>query len=484
MTDVQKAAETVPSRLRLGEYGSIGLKQINGHIIEESRKELRFPYSMKTFRTMAHDATIASALSLFEMMVTRVDWEIDLGPAPTPEMVAKGKFLAECRDDMEHSWRDLIREITSAFTYGFSVHEKVYRRRLHSAGSKFNDGKIGIRKLPVRAQETLTEWVFSDDGRYLQGVKQDLSMMENGVRFVKIGTPSIFIPRNKFMLFRTDAKRDNPEGKSPLVATYFSWKYRTLLEEQESVGVARELTGMPLLKLPPRYMSADASAAEKEVYEYYKAVIRNIQNNEQGGLIIPQAFDPESRQPLFEFSLMSTEGSKMYDTDALVRRWDNKILTALLADILRMGQDSVGSYALASEKSSIMNLAIESRLREIQDVFNNDLVPQLFSLNGYSPSEELPKFVPAKLDQNSLDEFSKAVQRIFSVGAIEFDRPVANKVRTMFGVEPKPETEPVDKESLPNAESKAGEGMKTPGEGTSKSPMGSDDAGTGNTENA
>ena len=67
-------------------------------------------------------------------------------------------------------------------------------------------------------------------------------------------------------------------------------------------------------------MSADASPAEQEIYSYYKQVIRNIQNNEQGGLIIPQAFDPESRQPLFEFSLMSVEGSKMYDTDALVRR--------------------------------------------------------------------------------------------------------------------------------------------------------------------
>lgn len=174
----------------------------------------------------------------------------------------------------------------------------------------------------------------------------------------------------------------------------------------------------------------------------------------------------------------------MYDTDALVKRWDNKILMSLLADILRMGQDSAGSYALASEKSSIMNLAIESRLREIQDVLNNDLVKQLFLLNGYASDEELPKLQYTDFDTVSLDEFSKAVQRMFSVGAVEFDRPVANKVRKALGVDQKPETEPVDKESLSNTTSRSGDGMVSPGEGTSTSPMDSDDAGAGNMENA
>jgi hypothetical protein len=488
LADIEKAQEAyiVPSRLKLGEYGSVGLRQINGHILEESRKELRFPESLKTFRKMGNDATIASALSLFEMMIERVNWDVDIGETPSPEMVAKGQFLKECLNDMEHSWRDFIREVTSIMTYGFSVHEKVFRKRRHSFGSKYNDNKIGIRKLPIRAQDTLSEWMFSEDGRDLLGVKQDLSMIENGLRYLTLGRRDIIIPRNKFLLFRTGVKRDNPEGKSPLVACYYSWKYRTLLEEQESVGVARELTGLPLLKIPPRYMSADASDSERQIYDYYKQVIRNIQNNEQGGLIIPQAFDPESRQPLFEFSLMSVEGSKMYDTDGLVRRWDAKILTSLLADILRMGQDSVGSYALASEKSSIMRLACESRLREIQDVLNNDLVKQLFAINGYAPDEELPSLKYVDFDAISMDEFSKAIQRMFSVGAVEFDRPVANRIRRALGVDQKPDTEPVDKESLSTNSSKAASGMavgKT-GEGTSDDPFEMDDASVGNLENS
>lgn len=476
-TVIQKAESPIP-RLRLGEIGTLGLKQVNGRIYEESRKELRYPEASYTFRLMAQDATISSALSLFEMMVSQVEWEVDIGADPSADMKAKGAFLQECLGDMEHTWREFIKEVTSEFTYGFSVHEKVYRKRLHANGSKYNDGKVGIRKLPIRSQDTLKEWIYSDDGRELLGVKQDLSSIENGIRYLnlarKFNSTELTIPRKKFMLFRVDPKRDNPEGQSPLRNCYFAWKYRTMIEEQEAVGVTRDMNGMPTLYIPPRYMSEDASESEKAIYEYYKRIIRNIQNNEQSGMILPQAFDPESRQPLFKFELTSTQGSKMYDTDAIIKRWDNKILMTLFADMLKMGQDQVGSYSLAGAKTNIMSLAIESRLKEIEDVLNSDLIPQLFALNGYPVDAELPKLCYGELDRIDLEEFSSAVQRIFSTGGIEFDREVANRVRVALGVKAKPVDEPIDKDAIPNSDSRAGDGMKTAGPGTAKKPGGSD----------
>ncbi|MNF36765.1 hypothetical protein D3C84_176670 [compost metagenome] len=474
---IQKAESTIP-RLRLGEMGTLGLKQVNGRIYEESRKELRYPFASQTFRLMAQDATVSAALSLFEMMVSQVDWVVDPGLNPTAEMQSKAQFLQECIGDMEHTWREFIKEVTSEFTYGYAVHEKVYRRRLHSTGSRYNDGRIGIKKLPGRSQDTLIEWMYSDDGRDLIGVKQSLAAIENGVRYSNLAASlmgtDIIIPRKKFLHFRVDPKRDNPEGQSPLRNCYFAWKYRTMIEEQEAVGVTRDMNGMPTLYIPPRYMSEDASDSEKAIYEYYKRIIRNIQNNEQSGMILPQAFDPESRQPLFKFELTSTQGSKMYDTDAIIRRWDNKILMTLFADMLKMGQDQVGSYSLAGAKTNIMSLAIESRLKEIEDVLNTDLVRQLFALNGHTLDEELPKLKYGELDRIDLEEFSSAVQRIFSVGGVEFDREVANRVRKALGVKEKPVDEPIDKESIPNSDSRAGDGMKTPGDGTSKKPGGSD----------
>ncbi len=178
MTDaIEKAA--IP-RLRLGEMGVVGLKQYGGRIQEEARRELRFPEANRTFRTMAQDATVASALSLFEMMVSRVEWIIDMGIDPSPEMKELAKFLEENMNDMTHSWRSFIQEVTSAFTYGFCINEKVYRRRTWDNGSAYNDNKVGLKMLPVRSQDTINRWLYSEDGRELLGVQQSLAMIHNG----------------------------------------------------------------------------------------------------------------------------------------------------------------------------------------------------------------------------------------------------------------------------------------------------------------
>lgn len=131
-----------------------------------------------------------------------------------------------------------------------------------------------------------------------------------------------------------------------------------------------------------------------------------------------------------------------------------------------------------------MNLAIEARLREIQDVLNNDLVKQLFALNGYPPDEELPQIKFSNFDNENLDEFSKAIQRIFSVGAVEFDRPIANRIRKALGVDQKPENAEVNREILTNATSRSGDGMeKGSGNGTADSASDRDNS-TSNSENA
>lgn len=479
MTEVIEKA-SIP-RLRLGELGVVGLKQHGGRIQEEARKELRFPEANRTFRTMAQDATIASALSLFEMMVSRVEWIVDTGIDPTPEMKANAQFLQEVMNDMDHSWRSFIQEVTSAFTYGYCINEKVYRRRTWDNGSQYNDNKVGFKKLPVRSQDTINKWLYSDDGRDLIGVQQSLACITDGTdRYAKLlnATGTIDIPRKKFLLFRVDAKRDNPEGNSPLRAAYHAWKYRTVIEEQEAVGVTRDMNGMPTLYLPPRYMSQDATDAEKSIYEYYKNVIRNIQMNEQSGLILPQAFDPDSRQPLFKFELTSTMGGKMYDTDAIIKRWDNKILMVLFADMLKMGQDQVGSYSLAGAKTNIMAMAIEARLQEIQDVLNNDLVKQLFAMNGVAPDVKLPKLVYGDLDEVDLDEFSKAIQRIGSVGGLERDRPVMNKIREALKIVKRPDDAPVKEDEIMGGQSQAGQAGV--GNGASKTASGRDNSAANN----
>lgn len=473
MAELDADTTSVP-RLRLGEIGTTGLKLTNGQILEEARRELRFPNSIKVYKQMAMDTTLSSAIGLYEMMIARVGWKCVPPDSASEVEKARASFVNSCLTDMEHSFFDFIKEVVSMYTFGFSVHEKVFRRRLRKTGSRFNDGLVGIRKLPIRSQDTIDKWLYSADGRNLLGVEQNLEDVIDYYRYKSQGlATSVEIPREKFLLFRCNVKRDNPEGQSPLRSCYLSWKWRTAIEEHEAIGVSREMRGIPVCYIPPRYMSADASAEEKAIYQYYQNVIRNIHANEQAGLVMPMAYDPESRQPLFKFELLSVTGTKGYDTSVIIDRYDNKMLMSFYADLLKMGQEKVGSFSLAGAKTNILAMAIEHRLQEIKTVLDGDLIPQLFALNGWE-DERLPQMQYDDLDEADLDEFSKAIQRVFSVNAVEFDRDVANAIREKMGWKLKPENEDIKDDELLNNRSRSGDGGATAGPGTSTSPGGRD----------
>lgn len=322
-TDGLTSGDASAPRLKLGEVGTTGLKISNKAILEESKLELRWPTVIKTYKNMQKDATISSAINLFKMMLARIEWSVEPPKNATDEQVKKARFIEQCMHDMDHSWSEFIQDVSSAYTYGFSVQEKVYRKRLKSKGSRYNDGLIGWKKLPIRSQDTISGWEFSDDGRDLLSVEQDLSLISHYGRYnnlVQQNGSKITIPRNKFMLFRVNPERDNPEGNSLLKNCYIAWKYRIAIEEQEAIGIVRNMVGTPVVKIPPIYMSPDATTEQKAIFEYYKNLVRNLERNEQSGIVIPQAFDPDSRQPLFSFELLSVSSGRQYDTSEIIKR--------------------------------------------------------------------------------------------------------------------------------------------------------------------
>ena len=484
--DLQTGDSAQP-RIRFSEVGYTGLREFDGIILEEARKALQWPRANRTFQEMSQDATIASALSLFEMMISRVKWRVVPPEDATEEEKKQARFLKQCMDDMDHSWFSFIKEVTSMFTYGYCVNEKVYRRRQRKLGSRYDDNLVGIKKLPVRSQTTVKEWKFSEDGRELLAVIQDTSLLNDGFRLANSleYAGEIEIPRKKFLLFRTDVTRDNPQGRSPLAKVYQAWKYRKQIEESEAIGITRGLGGIPDFRLPAKFMSPDATAEEQAVYEEVKRIGRNLQSNEQACVVFPSLYDDQGK-PLFDWKLVGPPNASQYDTDQAITRWDNKILQALFADLLQMGNSKGGSYNLADSKSSIMQMAVEARLKEIQDVLNTDLVPQLFALNQWS-LERLPTFEFAQVKEEDLDVISKYLQRAGSQGLIQKTPSNINKIAEWVGLPDRidSDSELEDyQETLTGFTSNSGEGMEEglPG-GTGSADGGSGDSSSSNSEN-
>lgn len=483
--DLTQGSESVP-RIPYSETGAIGLKQINGQVLEESRRELQYPQAARTFKTMSRDATIASGLDLFQMMMSRVKWGVHIPQDASEDIKKKALYLKQIQEDMEHSWYAFMKEAVSFYTYGFAPHEIVLRKRLKSNGSKYDDGLVGIRKLPIRSQDTISRAKFSDDGREFLGFYQDPKGILDFYGGFNGGKASsmdeVFIRKGKLLNFTCDSSRGNPFGTSPLLKCYYAWKYRTKIEEHEAVSLSRDLNGIPRFKIPSEYLSEGASEDKKAAAAAYMQIGRNIQANEQASVVVPSDRD-EKGNLIFEFDLVTSSGSNRFDTNSIIGRYNSIILQSLWADILQMGQSSVGSFSLSDTKRGLVIMAVEDKLMGMQETLK-ELRDLLFKQNGWSLEGDLPYWEYEEVQETDLDILSKAIQRYAATGAIELDREVLNITRQSVGAKPHAIDEEPLKDYLPESTSNSGAGMSSGlNSGTGSADGSSGDSSTANTEN-
>ena len=472
-----------PPRIAMGEQGYLGLKQALGRITEEANTRLQMPFLIKEINEMKKDSAVAAALSFYKTMIGRVKWDVKAPVGASPQDIERAAFIRSCMNDMDDSWFDFIMSILSVIDYGWCVNEKVFKRRTKKT-SKYDDGLTGWKALPVRSQGSWYKWRFTDDGRYLTHFVQDLNALNRSGQYNALSAKNgayIEIPREKFLLFRTSPENGNFEGTPALKSAWVAWRYKKEIETQEMLGIGRDLGGLLKIKIPAAYMSPDASPAHKAVYEDYKKATRNVSQGEQSGIIIPSDCDETSKKEMFDVELLTSQGGKSYDTSAIIQRYTSNILVSLFADLLQLGNNSNGSFALAGSKESIITYALDYRLREIKNVLDNDLIKQTFEMNQWD-TKVLPEFVYEPLDSVDLDLLSKYAQRVMAVSGLEADREVLNILRTAIGASPLPEDTEPRLEYMNKATSRSGDGLSKTGNGTSDSVSETDNS-ISNTEN-
>jgi hypothetical protein len=289
------------------------------------------------------------------------------------------------------------------------------------------------------------------------------------------------MPREKFLLFTVGQDASNPYGTSPLRNVYLPWRYLQSIEELEASGIAKDLQGVPLLTLPAAYMSAEATPQQKIALASFQNILRNLQQNSQAGVMLPSDVDPDTKTKLFDLELMSTVGQKSFDTTKIKEYYRTMIFIGLAADILLMGNTQTGSFALGAIKNSLTGATVESYLKSIVKTINMDLIKHLYVLNGWDVSR-MATLDYEGFEDVDLDSFSKSIQRIGSVGFLPRTLDVVNDIMRKHGLDELPAGIDLDV-VLPEKTSKAGEGMKTAGEGTANSISGKDTS-SSNNENA
>lgn len=413
------------------EIGSSGLKQYGGYVREEFLKELQGPKGVKAYLEMgSNSAVIGSGIAVGRLIASRVKWEVvpfseEEKDKPTAE------FVAECMDDMEHSWAALVRSAFSMIQYGFAPHEIVLKVR-DGMASKYDDGLIGWKCLPQRPQDSLKRWLFDRNGRWTGMVQQGATdLMERT------------IPREKLLNFRPRDDKDNPEGISALRFIYFTYYWWKKMQEIEGISVERAGAGLPVMGIPAEAMASDASAELQAVFNGAKEIVQNVRVDSDSGIVLPMSYTKEGH-PLYKFELLSATGSSLPDTSAIIERLERRMAQGIGTDFMLLGHEGVGSYNLGDSKLDSFEMAVEGFLELIGEPINHVLIPLTMRVNGLDESRA-PRIKHCPLEKTDLGKWGDFVQKMVSVKVLTPDESLEAEARKVAEL---PAKEPDVKEDI------------------------------------
>jgi hypothetical protein len=425
------AAGATASKPMSVEIGSTGLRQYGGFVHEEFIAALAGLRGRRVYREMAdNEPTCAAILFAMTMMLRQVEWSVQEADESEAALEAREFVEGALFEDMSGSWPDVINEICTMFESGFAVLEIVWKKRMgpgsnSATRSKFTDGLYAPRKLALRGAETIQQWAMSDDG----GI--------DGLHQQPYAGAAVDIPIERVLLFRTTVVKNNPEGRSILRSAYRPWYFKKRIEEIEGIGIERDLAGYPIMRVPSRLMSPDASAGDKAALATYKTLVSQIRRDKSEGALLPSDRD-DSGNLQYDLTLLTSGGTRQIDTVKVKEGYAREIAMSVLADFIFLGQKAVGSFALSSDKTEMFATAMGGFLTSIASVFNRHLLQRMWAVNGLDP-DLMPTLVPGDVEHPDIEKLIGFITGMVGAGATMFpDVDLENALRKMAGLPLKP----------------------------------------------
>jgi len=436
-----EAASKLPMDVPIG---TTGLRRTGGYVDEELLVKLSGRRAARVYREMSDNSPIVGAvLYVIEMLLRQVEWRVE-PQGETPRQKEAAKFFEECIEDMSHTWDEFVAEVLSMLPFGWSFFEIVYKLRRGPGDdaryrSRFTDGRVGLRKLSIRSQDTLDRWEFDNEGTVLGMWQQDPWS----------GQTTVLIPLQRALLFRTTSRKNNPEGRSCLRNAYRPWHFAKRIEEIEAIGIERDLTGLPVAYVPPEIMSPSATPQQKQLRQLYQTLVQQIRRDEREGIVFPAKMTPKGEHTGYELALIASPGRRSIDTSGVVTRHEQRIAMTMLAEFIFLGTQQVGSYSLASTKTTLFSTALGGHMENIASTVNRYLIPRLMGLNGYT-ADEYPSLVYGDLETPDLDAVATAINNLVGAGVLVPDDAIERKLREMLKLPQKSDV-PEPARAVPNA---------------------------------
>ena len=410
--------------------GAPGTAVVGGYIEEKERdRDLQGRKKYETYSNMLTNVSIVAAgVRYFLNLVAKPGWKFE----PPENSGAEGERYAELLEnmttDMKTPWRRVVRRAAMYRFYGYSIQEWVAKIR--------DDGVMGLADVMPRPQHTVEKWDCDPTGELL-GV----------IQTSPLDYRELYLPRRKLIYVVDDSLNDSPEGLGLFRHVAESARRLKRFEQLEGYGFESDLRGIPVGRAPLAALdnavkNGDISEADKAaILQPLKTFMENhIRNPKLGLLMDSMAYETqdEAQRPSgvrqWDMELLKADSSTQAEIARTIDRLNREIARVLGVEQLLLGDNGVGSFAMAKEKSHNFALIIDSTLTELAEAFYDDFVTLIFLLNGW-PMEMRPTVKTDKLQYRSVEEVTASLEQMARAGAVlSPDDPAINEVRDLMGL--------------------------------------------------
>lgn len=342
-----------------------------------------------------------------------------------PNSKAAKDFLEYCFKHMDtQTLRSVGRSCAEMIKNGCAPHEVV----MHKGSGLYKDYWT-LKKLAFIDPSTLdTARPFStsekgDEITYLHQKSQAFTGVD-GNSFTRISNLSgrVDIDWRKVVISAYSATSSTPLGQSPFDAAYLPWKEKQFMQDTLMVGVTRDFSGIPILRLPSEVMEAAESDPNSPEAAQVLALTENMQMMHTADatyVVLPSDSQSESGTGLrdYDMEFRGVEGSgKNFDIENIIEQKKRAIYNVLASQHLITGESGGGSMNLHEGQVGMSALISDRDNMIVTEMWNKQIIPLLLRINGFQlEDDEVPTWKHGNVQPLSMDEKGKYVQRVMRI---------------------------------------------------------------------
>lgn len=392
-----------------------------------------------TYREMLNDDQVKTCLEFKKVLVHGRTYDIVPGEADNPDAEKQAKFVEDalCRLPMTEIFRNAL----TAFEFGYSLAEKVYKRDTWD-----EDGKQYVFLDKIAHRDPADIWLKSDKQGNFLGARQN-----------SLGQ-QIDLNADKLWLHTHDKRFGNLYGNSDLRSAYRSWFAKKFVIQFWNVYLER--FGSPMTK-----MSYPIGASD-ELKTNLKKIMSNLASKTE--VLVPQGV---------EINLIEATRGGNASYNSAIDYHNNAIARAILMVGL-VGANGDQTRQSEGASQSFLHLRILFKLADqlsqmLAKSFMEQVVYPLIDLNFANPI--YPRWMWQDYGQFEGMRVADEIRQLHAAGIIEMDQDDVNYVRSILGLPLRKEDDKPDDVMRPQQLPPPGNANAPP----PAAPQGNDRAGKG-----